>query len=84
MSILALGRKQRRKIPNQRVRESKKERKFPIKRGEESKKRKKIPDQTSEEKEICKKVFGPDNIWKCLKPGHAIQGISSSIFVQSG
>jgi len=39
MSILALGRKQRRKIPNQRVRESKKERKFSNKRGGESKKK---------------------------------------------
>ena len=29
----------------------------------EKTKRKKIPDQTLEEKEMCRKVFGPDNIW---------------------
>ena len=49
MSILALGRKQRRKILNQRVRERNKEGKFPIKRGRESKKGKKILDQRLEE-----------------------------------
>jgi len=43
--------------------EENKERKFPIKRGGESKKGKKIPDQTSGEKEMCRKAFGPDNIW---------------------
>ena len=53
MSILALGKQQKkeRKIPNQRVGESKKkETKFSIK------------DRKKTE-EICKKVFGPDNNW---------------------
>ena len=54
MSILALGkqkkREKKRKIPNQRVGESKKkERKFPIK------------DQ-KKTKETSRKVFGPDNV----------------------
>jgi len=63
MSILALRRKQKEKIPNQIVgeRKNKGERKFPIKRAGEKKKRKfpieewekakkeKVPDQGSEE-----------------------------------
>jgi len=44
-----IGRKQKKKIPNQRLRESKNERKFPIKHRKKT-------------KEICRKVFGPDNI----------------------
>ena len=65
--IFALGRKQKKekkKIPNQRIGESKKERKFPIKRGGENKKKeRKVPikDQKKTE-EICRKVFEPDNI----------------------
>ena len=49
ISILALRRKQKNKIPNQRKGESKKERKFPIKEWEKVKKREKIFDQGSEE-----------------------------------
>ena len=41
MSILALGRKQKKKIPNQRKGESKKETKFPIEEWEKSKKKEK-------------------------------------------
>ena len=48
--IKRIGKKKKKKIPNQRLRESKKERKFPIK------------DRKKTE-EICRKVFGPDNIW---------------------
>ena len=47
--IKRIGRKQKEKIPNQRGGESKKERKFPDQRLRESKKRKKVPDQRSEE-----------------------------------
>ena len=54
MSILALGKQQKKK---------KRKDKFPIKEWEKAKKGKKIPDQGSEEKETSRKVFGPDNIW---------------------
>jgi len=51
MSILALRRKQKEKILNQRLRERKerKERKFPIKDWKKT-------------EEMCRKVSGPDNI----------------------
>ena len=77
MSILALGRKHKKKensqskkgrkqkkekFPIKRGRESKKRKKFPIKRGRESKKgRKEIKDRKKIE-EICREVFRPDNI----------------------
>jgi len=48
MSILALGRKQKKgKFPIKEWEKAKKERKFPIKEWEKAKKRKKVPNQRS-------------------------------------
>jgi len=59
-----IGRKQKtKKVPDQRS-EERKRRKFPIKDWKKAKKKEKflIKDR-KKTKEICRKVFGPDNIW---------------------
>jgi len=61
MSILALGRKQRRKIPNQRV-ERKQKKKIPNQKRGRKQKRKENSRSNIGRKEMYRKVFGPDNI----------------------
>ena len=57
MSILALGRKQKKR------KKKEKRRKFPIKNWKKAKERKFPIKEQKKTEEICRKVFGPDNIW---------------------